>query len=148
MTRPEGARPAPARVRPAHLRSQASRKGAPPKLNSEGYPLARCEFCRESIIWAREMDNPRARTPEGKIGKLVPIDPEPVTEQRAVLALSPPSGKDYLGKPCPQPRVGELRLNQAVAFRAAGKKTYIRHVKTCTHADELRRGVVRRHIKR
>lgn len=139
MSRPPDAVPAPHIDRP---RSNVSRREAPAPVNSEGYRLAQCEFCRGPILWAREMDNPKARTPEGVAGKLVPIDPEPTTDQRAVLALSPPSGKH------PQPRVGTMRTGQAAGYRAAGGQTYLQHVKSCTKADDMRRGVVKRHTKR
>jgi hypothetical protein len=144
VTRPQDAAPIvrPPGWRPPAVRSQTSRKMAPPKTTAAGLLLAACEFCRAPIVWARELDNPNARTPEGKIGKLVPIDPEPSTDPRANLALSPPSGTH------PQHRVGEMRPAQAAGYRAAGKDTYIRHVKTCTHADDLRRGVAARHGRR
>lgn len=147
MTRPPGAMPPPA-PRPGRQRSQVSRREEVTH-NSVGLALARCEFCREPIVWVREMDNPRARTPEGRIGKLIPIDPEPSDDPHAVLALSPPFDKYpkgvYAPRDCSQHRVGEMRPTQAAAYRAAGKSTFIRHVRTCVKADELRRGVVKRH---
>lgn len=155
MTRPPDAAPftpTPAyRRRMAH-QSQTARRNAPVPVSTLGMVLARCEFCHGPIVWAREVDNPRARTPEGKIGKLVPIDPEPSTDPRANLALSAPSEGYVPGVTAPgdysQPRVGELSHGQLAGYRAAGKPTMIRHVRTCTHADELRRGAARRHGRR
>ena len=143
MTRPADAAPPspPPGYRPRTTRSATSRRLAPPAISTTGLPLARCEFCGGDIAWVRELDNPKARTPEGKIGTLVPIDPEPSTDPRATLAVSAPSGKH------PQHRIGEMNPNQAAGYRAAGKPTYIRHVKTCVKADDMRRGVVRRHSR-
>lgn len=150
MTRPAGARPAPP-PRLHQYRSNVSRQ-AEVLRNAAGIELARCEFCHEPIMWVRELDNPRARTPEGKIGKLIPIDPEPTDDPHAVLVLSPPVDSYVRGKTPPgdygQQRAGEMRSSQAKAYRDSGGQTYVRHVRTCVKADELRRGVVKRHTRR
>lgn len=135
--------PEPARPNLGMQRAVTRKAALPPAVtNSSGLPLTKCEFCGEHILWVREVDNPNARTPEGKIGKLIPIDPEPVNDQRATLVMSPPAGT------YPQHRVGEMRTNQAAGYRASGGRTYLRHVKTCSNADELRRGVKTRHQRR
>lgn len=132
--RPDGALPGPA----PKISAPRTRREPPAKLSSTGLPLATCEFCRAPIVWAETFPNPRARTAEARAEvKLVPIDPEPsiVTQANLVVTVRE-SGR---------PQVGEMRVNQAAGYRQAGGHTYIRHVKTCVKADELRRGVVKRH---
>lgn len=132
--RPDGAVPAPA----PKLGPPRTRREPPAKLSSTGLPLAKCEFCREAIVWAETFPNPNARTAEARREvKLVPIDPEPSTVTQANLVVT----LRAVGRP----QVGEMRVNQAAGFRQAGGKTYIRHIKTCVKAEEMRRGVVKRH---
>jgi hypothetical protein len=114
---------------------------AAPQLSSEGLPLARCEFCGEPIVWAETHPNPNARTAKGQEPKLVPIDPEPTTDPRARLAVTTKEG-------WPRPRVGEMTYNAMRGYLDRGGKIYIQHVKTCTKADDMRRGIVNRHTKR
>lgn len=113
---------------------------AKPTQSSTGLPLAECEFCHEPIVWAETFPNRAARTAEGREPKLVPIDPEPTTDQRANLAVTQ--------RPQGRPQVGEMRHGQAAGYREAGGKVYIRHVKTCTKAAEMLRGIVRNKARR
>lgn len=137
--RPEGALPAPVVQQPPRP-GKVVRSRVPVKLSSTGLPLAQCEFCKAEIVWVETYPNPRARTAEARRAvDLVPIDPEPSALTQANLVVT--VRKEG------RPQVGEMRLNQAAGYRASGGKTYIRHVRTCTKADELRRGVLRRHTR-
>lgn len=139
--------PPPSRPRYGPAPRRAAQLPAP-AVNSLGIPIVKCEFCNSPIVWVREVDNPNAYTPEGKTGKLIPIDPEPSTDIRATLALSPPAGKDFLGRELPQHRAGEMRPGQAAGYREAGKQTWLRHVKSCANADDMRRGIKARRTRR
>jgi hypothetical protein len=98
---------------------------------------AHCEFCREAIIWAEWMPNPRARTNRGP--QLVPLDFEPA--ERGRIALTERKGD--------RPLAGEMSRNQAAGYRnSTGKPLYVQHAKTCVKADELRRKIVARHARR
>ncbi len=88
---------------------------------------SRCEFCRNKILWAQWMPNPRARTERGP--QYVPIDPEPSDHQFARLALTPREGD--------RPLVGEMTVGQTAGWRGAGKPVYIQHAKTCPNARDL-----------
>jgi hypothetical protein len=150
VTRPEGAAfPRPSwnaqQRAAADDRRRRNAAAAQVRLNSQGVPMARCEFCRSDIIWCETLPNPNARTPEGRKPKLIPMDPEPETEDTgwAIWAMTiRPNLSNGLTQ---RPQVGEMKRNQANGYRARGGQTYVQHVKTCTHAEELRRGVQRRH---
>jgi hypothetical protein len=107
------------------------------EVNEHGLVLSVCEFCRKPIAWVHDFGNPNARTAEGKVSKRIPIDPQPSR-----------LGTLVVNQTAEGPRVGEMRHNQAAGFRATGGKTFIRHVKTCTKAAEMRRGVVARHKRK
>lgn len=117
------------------IRRTRNAKGA--LVNEHGLALSRCEFCHDEIAWVHDFGNPNARTAEGKIPKRIPVDPQPSSLGTLALTLTAEG-----------PKVGEMRHNQAAGFRTSGGKTFIRHVKTCTKADEMRRGVVARHKRK
>jgi hypothetical protein len=121
-------------VSPAKQRATAS-----PKLPSAGLPLAQCEFCRSPIVWAETFPNRNARTTEGREPKLVPIDPEPNATLGNLAVTKRAQGR---------PQVGEMTRNQAAGFRDRGGQLYVRHVKTCTKANEMRRDIKSRHTRR
>lgn len=98
---------------------------------------AQCEFCREVIVWAEWVHNPRARTKKGP--QIVPIDPEP-NDRIGKLVLTPRKGD--------RPLVGEMSVNQAAGYREHGGHTYVQHVKTCVKADELKRKIVARNSRK
>lgn len=110
-------------------------------LSSQGLPVAKCEFCSAPIVWAETHPNPNARTAAGREPKLVPIDAEPTTDNRARLVVT--TNKDW-----PRPRVGEMTYNAMRGYIERGGLVYVQHVKTCTKADDMRRGIVNRHTKR
>lgn len=99
---------------------------------------SRCEFCRQRILWAQWMPNPKARTVKGP--EFVPIDPEPSTDQRARLALTERTGD--------RPLVGAMTIGQVSGWRAAGRPVYIQHAKTCTRAKDLIKKLAARNSSR
>lgn len=107
------------------------------RTNEYGLVIDRCEFCREDIAWVETFENPNARTPAGQVPKRVPIDPRPT--RIGTLALTHTEQG---------PRVGEMKHGQAAGFRAAGQPTFIRHIKTCSRAEEMRRGVKTKHARK
>jgi hypothetical protein len=81
--------------------------------------IGRCTFCRERVLWAYPVPNPRARTDAGRFPKPMPLNYEPDPRGRFVLYRD---GEDDM--------VGELTRGQVAGWRAAGKPTYQRHYAT------------------
>lgn len=89
----------------------------------EGLPVTTCEFCTEAIIWAETAPNPGARTAAKRHEtKRIPFDAE--ADDHGRWALTPRPGR--------HPLCGEMRPGVAAGYRSAGKRTFQRHVKTCT----------------
>jgi hypothetical protein len=84
-------------------------------------------------VWAETQPNRNARTPEKRAEtKLVPMDAEPVDFGVIILTANPNGGR---------PLYGEMPTrNAAAGWRAAGKKTYQKHVKTCTQVIKWPKG--------
>lgn len=97
------------------------------------FPTTTCKFCKEPIVWAETQPNRNARTPEKRAEvKLVPMDAEPVDFGVIILTANPNGGR---------PLYGEMPTrNAAAGWRAAGKKTYQKHVKTCTQVIKWPKG--------
>jgi hypothetical protein len=88
------------------------------------FPTTPCKFCHAPIVWTQTIPNPNARTPGGKESKLIPMDAEPVDTTKFIITANPGDGR---------PLFDEMGThNQAAGWRASGKKTYQKHVKTCT----------------
>lgn len=96
----------------------------------EGLPITVCKFCREPIIWAETMPNPNARSAAGRETHLVPFDAEP--SRYGNWALTPRGSL--------RPQCGEMKNAKADAYRAFGKHTFQRHVKTCTQVGKWPKG--------
>jgi len=145
MDRPRGQlrvlKPAGSTTRPRRTPGPKAGAKVPATTNSAGLATARCEFCHAPIIWAETYPNPNARTAKGKESKLLPIDAEPTDDPRARLALT--TREDW-----PRPRVAEMTFNAMCGYKDHGGVVYIQHVKTCTKADDMRRGVVARHTRK
>jgi hypothetical protein len=93
-----------------------------------GLPITPCKYCHEAIVWAETMPNPRARTQ--KPAKWIPFDAEP--SEFGKWALTPRRGQ--------RPLCGEMDAMKAAAFRAAGQRTFQKHVKTCPKVTDWPKG--------
>lgn len=100
-----------------------------PAPRADGVRLELCSYCGELIIWAETMPNPRARTKLDETKK-IPFDAEPDDHGR--WALTPRAGKP--------PTCGEMAPGMAAGYRAAGKPTYQKHVKSCTQLSKWPKG--------
>jgi hypothetical protein len=94
----------------------------------EGLPVTECNFCHGAIIWAETIPNPNARTV--KEPERIPFDAEDDSHGR--WALTPRAGK--------HPLCGEMKSTKADAYRAAGRRTFQRHVKTCPKVADWPKG--------
>jgi hypothetical protein len=102
-----------------------------PMPHPDGLPLSKCNFCDAVIIWALTIPNPNARTAaKRKEQEKVPFDAEP--SEHGLHALT----RQKEGPPL----CGPLTRVKAAAFRAAGQKTYLKHVKTCPNVAKWRKG--------
>lgn len=102
-----------------------------PMPHPEGHPLSKCNHCGAVIIWALTIPNPNARTAAKRHEQeKVPFDPEP--SEFGVHALTPQAGKP--------PLCGAFTRTKAAAYRAAGRNTYQRHVKTCPEVAKWPKG--------
>jgi hypothetical protein len=102
-----------------------------PMPHPDGLPLSKCNFCDAVIIWALTIPNPNARTPaKRKEQEKIPFDAE--ASEHGLHALT----RQKEGPPL----CGPLTRVKAAAFRAAGQKTYQRHVKTCPNVAKWPKG--------
>lgn len=103
---------------------------SPPR--ADGMKVAPCSFCHEPIIWAQTQPNPRARTAAKRAEvKLVPFDSEPDSHGKWALTPASDGGR---------PTCGEMPYGMAAGWRAAGKPTFQRHVKTCPQVSKWPKG--------
>lgn len=131
----------PAEEEPAHRPPNRAPCGGPKRCiicdkgvkwwapDPEGLPVTTCNFCHEAIIWAETLPNPRARTKAGDT-QLIPFDAEATTFGK--WALTPRAGQ--------RPTCGEMKTGMADAYRAAGRRTFQKHVKTCTQVAKWPKG--------
>lgn len=102
-----------------------------PMPHPDGMPLSKCNYCGAVIIWALTIPNPNARTPaKRKEQEKVPFDA--VESEHGLHALT----RQKEGPPL----CGPLTRVKAAAFRAAGQKTYQKHVKTCPNVAKWPKG--------
>lgn len=98
----------------------------------EGLPVTTCNFCKGAIIWAETAPNRNARTAAKRAEtSLVPFDAE--ATERGRWALTPRE------KP-QRPLCGEMKPGMAAGYRASGKRTFQRHVKTCPNVAKWPKG--------
>lgn len=102
-----------------------------PMPHPDGLPLSKCNFCDAVIIWALTIPNPNAKTAaKRREQEKIPFDAIP--DEHGLHVLTPQAGKP--------PLCGALTRVKAAAFRAAGQKTYLRHVKTCPNVARWPKG--------
>lgn len=102
-----------------------------PMPHPEGFPLSRCNHCGGVIIWALTIPNPNARTAAKRAEQeKVPFDA--VATEYGVHALTAQKGAP--------PLCGAMPRTKAAAYRAAGRSTYQRHVKTCPEVAKWPKG--------
>jgi len=103
-----------------------------PMPHPDGLPLSRCNFCGATIIWALTIPNPNARTAaKRREQERIPFDA--VESEHGLHALT----RTAQGPPL----CGPMTRVKAAAFRAAGQKTYQKHVKTCPNVAKWPKGV-------
>jgi hypothetical protein len=91
-----------------------------------------CEFCRKPIVWAFPV---AARGTKAEANpKPMPLNFEPSESPQALRTLYREAPTERW--PNGRPRTGLLKAAQAVAYRAAGNKTYVQHFKTCVKKDQ------------
>jgi hypothetical protein len=102
-----------------------------PMPHPHGLPLSKCNFCDAVIIWAFTIPNRNARTAEKRAEQeKIPFDAMP--DEHGLHALT--------GQGSQPPLCGPLTKVKAMAFRAAGQPTYLRHVKTCPNVARWPKG--------